>query len=143
MSRPTSCHGSLPRAADVRAGEPDGRHTVGVAPNDPDRLGRTSLHYAAVDGPVDQVRNLLASGANVAATDRQGFTPLQGGPATPSGQTAQRFWRDSPVAASGGRLRQQPLALYVIRESPSPCNSTDPDWNLASRGPSGSRNGVG
>ena len=31
-----------------------------MAPNDPDGLGRTSLHYAALDGPVDQVRNLLA-----------------------------------------------------------------------------------
>jgi len=44
--------------------------------DDPDRLGRTSLHYAALDGPVGQVRNLVASGANVAATDEQGFTPL-------------------------------------------------------------------
>jgi ankyrin repeat protein len=47
-----------------------------MASSDPDRLGRTSLHYAALDGPVDQVRNLLAGGANVAATDTQGFTPL-------------------------------------------------------------------
>ncbi|GAA1559321.1 ankyrin repeat domain-containing protein [Kribbella lupini] len=44
--------------------------------DDPDRLGRTALHYAALDGPVDQVRDLVASGANVAATDKQGFTPL-------------------------------------------------------------------
>ena len=44
--------------------------------DDPDRLGRTSLHYAAFDGPVDQVRNLVAGGASVAATDKQGFTPL-------------------------------------------------------------------
>jgi ankyrin repeat protein len=51
---------------------------VAMASDDPDRLGRTSLHYAALDGAVDQVRDLLASasGANVAATDKQGFTPL-------------------------------------------------------------------
>jgi ankyrin repeat protein len=50
---------------------------VAMASDDPDRLGRTSLHYAALDGPVDQVRDLLASGQrNVAATDKQGFTPL-------------------------------------------------------------------
>src|SRR4051795_5132779 len=44
---------------------------VAMASDDPDRLGRTSLHYAALDGPVDQVRNLLASGANVSTSRRQ------------------------------------------------------------------------
>jgi hypothetical protein len=31
----------------------------------------------------------------------------------------------------------------VIRVPAIPRNSTDPDWNVASMGPSGSRNGVG
>jgi ankyrin repeat protein len=42
-------------------------------------MGRTPLHYAALEGPVDQLRTLIADGANVAATDEQGFTPLHFG----------------------------------------------------------------
>lgn len=51
-------------------------HTVYVNVDDVDRMGRTPLHYAVLDGPVDQVRTLIALGFTVAATDRQGFTPL-------------------------------------------------------------------
>jgi uncharacterized protein len=39
-------------------------------------MGRTPLHYAALDGPVDRVRRLIADGLSVAATDKDGFTPL-------------------------------------------------------------------
>jgi ankyrin repeat protein len=39
-------------------------------------MGRTPLHYAALDGPVAQVRALIAEGSSVATTDKHGFTPL-------------------------------------------------------------------
>jgi ankyrin repeat protein len=39
-------------------------------------MGRTALHYAALEGSVDQVSALIAEGLSVAATDEQGFTPL-------------------------------------------------------------------
>ena len=39
-------------------------------------MGRVALHYAALEGTVDEVRALLAEGADVAVTDQQGFTPL-------------------------------------------------------------------
>lgn len=62
--------------ADVRASEPAHPHAVAMTADVPDRLGRTPLHDAALDGPVEQVMTLLADGADVATTDRQGFTPL-------------------------------------------------------------------
>lgn len=39
-------------------------------------MGRGPLHYAALDRPEDEVRSLLAAGADVAAADKQGFTAL-------------------------------------------------------------------
>ena len=41
-----------------------------------DRAGRTDLHYAALDGDLARVRELLAGGADPSAADRQDFTPL-------------------------------------------------------------------
>jgi ankyrin repeat protein len=41
-----------------------------------DRAGRTSLHYAALDGDTARVEGLIALGASLDARDRQGFTPL-------------------------------------------------------------------
>src|SRR5262245_5185128 len=41
-----------------------------------DRAGRTPLHYAAVDGDVALVKQLLASGMNPSAPDDDGWTPL-------------------------------------------------------------------
>lgn len=38
--------------------------------------GRTPLHYAALEDRVEEVRGLLATGADPDAQDRQGFTPL-------------------------------------------------------------------
>lgn len=44
---------------------------------DRDRLGRTAVHYAAVDGDVDGLRVLLvAEGADPGAADIEGWTPL-------------------------------------------------------------------
>ena len=39
-------------------------------------MGRVALHYAALSGALAEVRALLAEGADVAVTDKQGFTPL-------------------------------------------------------------------
>ena len=41
-----------------------------------DRGGRSALHYAALDGDIDQVVALIAGGADVDLADRAGFTPL-------------------------------------------------------------------
>jgi uncharacterized protein len=62
--------------ADVHALHAGCAHTVFVNVSDEDRMGRTPLHYAALEGPADQVRGLIATGFSVAATDKQGFTPL-------------------------------------------------------------------
>jgi ankyrin repeat protein len=41
-----------------------------------DREGRTALHYAALEDRADDVRQLLAAGADPNAVDRRGQTPL-------------------------------------------------------------------
>jgi uncharacterized protein len=41
-----------------------------------DRAGRAALHYAAADGDVARVRDLLASGIDPRAADDDGWTPL-------------------------------------------------------------------
>ncbi len=41
-----------------------------------DRAGRTDLHYAAVEGRLDDVRHLIDEGADVAAADAALITPL-------------------------------------------------------------------
>jgi len=41
-----------------------------------DRIGRTPLHYAALDGDAARVRQLLASGLIADAADDNGWTPL-------------------------------------------------------------------
>jgi uncharacterized protein len=41
-----------------------------------DGLGRTPLHYAAADGRLDEVRRLLAAGADANARDDNGWSPL-------------------------------------------------------------------
>jgi ankyrin repeat protein len=41
-----------------------------------DRMGRTALHYAALNGDLPEVQRLLASGLDCRAKDDNGFTPL-------------------------------------------------------------------
>ena len=41
-----------------------------------DEYGRTPLHYAAADGLVDQVTQLLSAGADANVQDDDGWTPL-------------------------------------------------------------------
>lgn len=41
-----------------------------------DEGGRSPLHYAAMDDDVDEVRRLIADGADPNASDARGFTPL-------------------------------------------------------------------
>jgi uncharacterized protein len=41
-----------------------------------DRMGRDALHYAALEAPVERVRELLAGGADAGAPDRTGYTSL-------------------------------------------------------------------
>ena len=43
---------------------------------DLDRAGRTPLHYAAAEGDIAFVRELLRDGADPAVPDKAGFTPL-------------------------------------------------------------------
>jgi uncharacterized protein len=44
--------------------------------NNVDRMGRTPLHYAALEGDEQRVRDLLAGGADPNHKDHNGFTPL-------------------------------------------------------------------
>jgi ankyrin repeat protein len=41
-----------------------------------DRMGRTPLHYAALEGKLDEARRLLAEGADPSARDDNGWAPL-------------------------------------------------------------------
>jgi uncharacterized protein len=41
-----------------------------------DEYGRTQLHYAAFDGPIDEVRILIEQNADVNDRDNQQWTPL-------------------------------------------------------------------
>ena len=41
-----------------------------------DRMGRSLLHYAVIDGQAEKVRQLLESGMAVDAADDNGWTPL-------------------------------------------------------------------
>ncbi|WP_162006686.1 ankyrin repeat domain-containing protein [Roseimaritima sediminicola] len=43
----------------------------------PDAAGRTPLHHAAIQGDLEEVKSLLASGADVDAATRYGVTPLR------------------------------------------------------------------
>ena len=43
---------------------------------DLDRAGRSALHYAALNGGMDQVNALLDEGFDPGLADRQGMTPL-------------------------------------------------------------------
>jgi ankyrin repeat protein len=43
---------------------------------DRDRLGRSTMHYAAADGDADGLRMLLAGGADPEEVDAAGWTPL-------------------------------------------------------------------
>ena len=44
--------------------------------SDPDRMGRTKLHYAAQAGDYVAIASLLAAGAEIDATDKSGWTAL-------------------------------------------------------------------
>lgn len=44
--------------------------------NDRDRMKRTALHYAAVDGEPDRVTELIEAGADVNAREARDWTPL-------------------------------------------------------------------
>jgi uncharacterized protein len=52
-----------------------------------DRDGRTPLHFAAFQGDVDRVLELIASGADLDAADAEGRTPLH--------YAAQEWWIDA------------------------------------------------
>jgi uncharacterized protein len=54
----------------------DGRQDRDVGDDDVGQLGRTRLHYAALEGTVEEVERCLAGGDDVAAVDRQGYTAL-------------------------------------------------------------------
>jgi uncharacterized protein len=43
---------------------------------DRDRLGRSAVHYAVVDGDVDRLKALLAGGADPDVADADGWRPL-------------------------------------------------------------------
>ncbi|VXC24180.1 conserved hypothetical protein [Nocardioides sp. AX2bis] len=54
----------------------DGGVTSPSGPARRDAMGRSALHYAAVDADNVTVRRLLDEGADVRAVDGRGFTPL-------------------------------------------------------------------
>jgi ankyrin repeat protein len=48
----------------------------GINPNEPDESGWTALHWAAQEGCIPIVFEILKHGANANAADNRGFTPL-------------------------------------------------------------------
>lgn len=48
----------------------------GVSDDGLDQMGRARLHYAALEGSVEEVESCLAGGADVSAADGQGYTAL-------------------------------------------------------------------
>src|SRR4051794_11377100 len=64
-----------------------------------DRMGRTVVHYAALEAAVDGLRTLLAAGASIDEPDGYGNTPLHEAVSTRGGR-ARRFgccWRAAPI----------------------------------------------
>lgn len=47
-----------------------------MSPAERDRGGQVALHHATVDGTIDEVKVLLAGGADVNDRDKSGWTPL-------------------------------------------------------------------
>ncbi len=54
--------------------KPQSPHCASLPPAQDD--GTTALHLAVEDGRINTVRELLAAGADVNATDAMGYTPL-------------------------------------------------------------------
>jgi uncharacterized protein len=54
-----------------------------------DRMGRTAVHYAALDGDVDGLRGFVAGGADPDAADSAGWTPLHFAAQTQNAQAAE------------------------------------------------------
>ena len=72
-------HGRQPSGAPARAifdNRPTPDSALAGSLSRMDRAGRTPLHYAAVDGSLDEVSRLLAEGSDPDAADAQGFVAL-------------------------------------------------------------------
>jgi ankyrin repeat protein len=54
-----------------------------------DREGRSELHYAAADGRIEHVRELIGTGADVTLADNHGMTPLHFAAQEHHAETAQ------------------------------------------------------
>lgn len=55
---------------------PAGGLRLASASMEPDRAGRVALHYAALDGRIEDVRAAVMAGEELAPGDAAGFTPL-------------------------------------------------------------------
>ena len=102
-------------------------------------MGRTPLHYAALDRPLEEVRLLLAAGSDVAARDKQGFTALHfacqqnrlevaaallaaGAPVDPGDQ-----WGNTPLSRAVMNTKGDPRIVRMLVEA-----GADPDKANAS-----------
>jgi ankyrin repeat protein len=79
-----------------------------------DRAGRTQLHYAANEGKVALVRQLLASGMDVNAADDDGWTPLHFAAQAHSTQIAELLLSAGALVDSKDSHGNTPLSTAVL-----------------------------
>lgn len=74
-----------------------------------DPAGRTELHYAALEDRADDVRRLLAQGAEPSAADMMGFTPLHFAAQEQSVESARLLVEAGADATAKNRHGNSPL----------------------------------
>lgn len=83
-----------------------------------DQAGRTALHYAALDGDVDRVLELIAQGADVNTADQAGgHTALHSAAQGQHAETAQALLSAGAQVDARDRFGKTPLsvALFNVR----------------------------
>ena len=82
-----------------------------------DTFGRTALHYAAADGRTDELRRLIAGGADPRDPDGAGFTPLHFAAQEQHADAVEVLVRHGADVAAADRWGNTPLwrAIFTAR----------------------------
>lgn len=95
-----------------------------------DRLGRTPLHYAALEGRLVDVERLLNAGADPSAQDDHGFAPLHF--ATQSRALERVITELSTACSARAPIRSYAITMACLRRHWRPLWPID-TWSTASR----------